>query len=385
METDKHLAQDHAKEAFKEIWTAHPELQNWSSSAWWFFVFLPKQEKGYGPKQMMFTYASRKGKLNKVNNTWQKGFRLNREKSKQDKFMTTVVGWIKDDHGVHEEIVHVPALAILDRDKRSLNAWDDDNKYGAEIKASEEKEIAIDGNFVGKNGHAKFTIWSDLEDIFDLPTISDFRGPSDGNFGGTHLVAWRKFKFEGEFKSPKSTEQLTGIGYFQRVLMNIPMQPWKWTYMAFEDGSIYSSFMLYFGLHNFRRDYYFYKQRFERFVVDVISSAYYYDAKEGKVHTFSSARTVPEIKSKNGMPNFYMEAKNRNGDFIRMKTKTHGHAQFLLDRRILNYFWQTKFNYNEYMYEIVKMKARIEGEKVDLIKKHGRLWGNIEYVFGWSL
>ena len=62
--------------AFNEIWKIHPELQNNVSSAWWFFLLFPDQKEGYGPKQLMFAFASKAGKNIGVRNIWQKGMNI---------------------------------------------------------------------------------------------------------------------------------------------------------------------------------------------------------------------------------------------------------------------------------------------------------------------
>ncbi len=342
---------------------------------------------------MMFTYASRQGSIIKVNSTWQRGFVPDRQLGNEEKFMTTVVGWIGDGKTVHEQIVHQPALATLNTSEQSLDAFvdqKDGNRYGARIEASKERDLAIAGNFVGKDGYAKFQIWGDMEfengelvNAFELPEILAIKGPANGKFGNNNLVAWRKFKFKGEFKSPSGTEKHTGVGYFQRVLMNVPMQPWKWLYAVFEDGSIFSSFMLYFGIHNFRRDFYFYKQYFERKVFHVVPGAYLYDAKTHKTIKFNKATIVPKLNEE-GHPDFYIKVSNKEGDELMMRTKTHNHAQFLLDRRLFKKLWQTKYIYNEYMYVMDRMQGTINGAKFDK-NTHGELWGNIEYTWGWSL
>ncbi len=372
-------------EAYNDIWDHHPELQNWSSSSWWFFVFLPKQEKGYGPNQMMFSYASRQGRWNSVNRVWQKGFSLDRDmKLGIDHFMTTVVGWIRDEKGVHEEIVHTPALAELNYNEQYLKAWNNENgaQYGATIKKSDKYPLGIDGYFKGKNGYAKFTIYPNSMKKIELPELTDIRGPINGKMGNTRMTAWRKFKFEGEFATNDDIYKLEGLGYFQRVLMNIPMPPWKWSFTFFEDGSIFSAFIIYFGLHNFRRTYKFYSKFFERFVVDLIKSAYFYDATNNEIIYFNKVKIIPDVID--NMPNFYIEAKN-NDSLIRFYVKSHGHAQFLLDRRIFKKLWQTKWNYNEYMYKIIKSKVIINGKEINLKEKYGNGFGNMEYTWGWSL
>jgi hypothetical protein len=375
------------KKGFQEIWRQHPEWQNWSSSSWWFFLFLPKQEHGYGPKQMMFAFASRRGDLCKFKSKWSKGLDPNRRLGKTEKFITPMSGWIHDGKQVHDEILLQTNDATLSYDKQFLDAWeiqDDGSKYGARIESSRDDshEYAIDGHFIGKRGEAKFTIWNSGSHYLENPQIVT-RNPKQWRFGGVQYIPWRRFAFEGEFTSPSGTETLSGLGYFQRVLMNIPMFPWSWCYIIFEDGSIFSSFMINFGFHNFNRKEKHNRQFLERFKYNVKPRSFYYDPNTGKTYHFDSSRTIPIIH-KLGNPDFYIEATMDDGDFLRFKLKSHGHAQFTLDRRIIKHLWQSKYFYDEYMVKVVGVKGKIGGKKFDT-NEHGQGWGNIEYTHGMSL
>lgn len=399
MTTDQDIDEGH--KAFRQIWTQRQELQNWSSSSWWFFVLLPKQEDGYGPKQMMFTFASRSGELIKVNQTWQPGFEKNRQTSPIDQFMTTVVGWINDGTEVHEEIVHQPALATLDGQR--LHAWvmqEDGTRYGAEIQATCEFEIQA--HFNGPKGYAKFKVWSHPEDYISLPKISDIRGPAHGRLGGTHLVAWRKLNFKGEFKHPNGLEELEGVGYFQRVCMNVPMFPWKWVWVVFDDQyfededykekhpnqiSMFSCFVPYFGLQNFRRSDSFFSPWLERMVKPIIPTAYFNFADSDDEIVFDTVEVI--ILDDNGTidrkkPKLYIHAQSENGDYLKMIIQAHAHAQFLLDRRVIARIWQTMYNYNEFPIKVLKMRGKI-GDRVLSKGTLGQGWGNLEYTWGMSL
>lgn len=89
------------------IWTQMPELQNRNSSSWWFFLLLPKQEEGYGPKQMMFVMASRAGEAVAINRVWQPGLDLTRPLGPvEEQFNTHAHCWIYDGKTMHEDILN---------------------------------------------------------------------------------------------------------------------------------------------------------------------------------------------------------------------------------------------------------------------------------------
>lgn len=371
--------------AFETIWHHVPELQNWSSSSWWFFLFMPKQEEGFGPKQMMFTYASRVGKgirvstdPSRANDNWQPGIKLPRKVTNGiDKFWTTVVGWINDGNQVHEEIVHEPALATLNAEGY-LEAWTKEG-YGARIESYPEKKHGIKGYFKGRNGSADFIIWSEKEDLIHAPRVSDIRT----KFGGTHLVAWPKFRFKGTFMSPSGTEELEGIGYFQRVCMNIPMFPWKWIYTVFEDGSVFSSFGPYIGLQILRRNNWWFPSFIESATKNIFNTGYFYNNKTGETTQFQKI-SVNAFVNSSPNPVFTVSAKNKKGDFIEFLAKSHGRAQFLLDKSILGGIWHSRLNYNEFMFKVEGLKGSINNQPVTK-ETFGQGWGNHEYTWNFSL
>lgn len=384
--SQKHVVNDPVQ-GFKEIWRQHPEWQNWSSSSWWFFLFLPKQENGYGPKQMMFAFASRKGEKVRFDHKWHKGLDSERDLGEKEQYMTTISGWINDGKKVHDRVILETIEATLSYKEQFLEAWEekkDGSKYGARIERSKntDHKFGIDGEIIGERGGAKFSIWNSGNDNLENPQIVTM-APKNWKFGGVQYIPWRRFAFQGEFTSPDGTEQLEGIGYFQRVLMNIPMFPWSWCYIVFEDGSIYSSFMINLGLHNLNRKKGHYRQSIERFKYHVKPRSFYYNPNTGKTFHFDKSKTIP-IMHEEGNPDFFIEAKMENGDFLRLKLLSHGHTQFSIDRKILKELMTSKYVYNEYMVKVSKVIGKLDGKKFNT-QIHGQGWGNIEYTHGMSL
>ena len=367
---------------YEQIWQHIQELQNWSSSSWWFFVLLPKRGDGYGPGQYMFTFASRAGEIYAVNRVWQKGMDVHRPVSHTvDRFMTTAVGWINHGNEVHEEIVLQPVEATLDANG-SLRAWAEQENgeiHGGEIISRDDDHHTTDVFFKGKRGHAKFTAWAESEWEYDRPSISDVRS----KMGGVHLVAWRKLNFKGEFKSPEKTEQVEGVGYFQRVCMNVPMFPWFWNYTIFEDGSLFSAFQPYVGLQLFRKGTWYFKNKTERAFVVPMSSSYFADHKSKETIVFNHTQVKPII-GKGEHPWFEVRSKNDKGDYIQILFSSYGHAQFLLDRRMILALLESRFNYNEFMIKVERIEGRINGSPLPKAQI-GQGWGNMEYTWGISL
>ncbi|MCY3411546.1 MAG: hypothetical protein INQ03_07955 [Candidatus Heimdallarchaeota archaeon] len=365
------------KTALYEIFNHHPELQNWSSSSWWFFLLLPKQERGYGPKQMMFTFASRMGEEVGVGDSWQVGMQADRPLYPIDRFATTVAGWINDGDQIHKNIVFTPANAELDYKQRVLSAWN--GNHGGKIELSDEHQQGLKAEFKGERGSATFSIWADDDNELEIPQIVKAMGPVGGKLGNIHAIAWRKFRFEGKFVSPSGAENLEGYGYFQRILMNIPLQSWMWSYIIFEDGSVFSSFMMYIGPNSVKREFVYSRQWLERLRYNIKPSAYFFDNKTKEMTYFDTAKIIPQLGEN---IRFFVEATTEAGDCIRLKLISRNKTGFSLNRRIFKRMWMTKYLWREHMTEVEACTGKIKGDK---IRDLGYGYGNMEYSRGMSL
>ncbi len=373
--------------AYDMIWTQLQELQNKFSSTWWFFLLFPEQELGYGPKQMMFTFASKTGELirvstseEKANNNWQSGMGYKRDiKEGVDEFWTTVVGWIYDGEKMHHEIVHQPSLASLNI-KGNLTAVDPKTGYGGKLRKDLSRPNGIQVEFVGQDGSAKFMVYSVSDNYVDHPEVSDIRT----KFGGTHLVAWRRFRFEGDFEYNNEIHSHHGLGYFQRVCMNIPMFPWKWVFIYFKDKSILSFFGGYIAPHIFRRKSRFARDRLENFYHPMQLSGYLHLENEKKLIKFDKVKITDKISKKRELTHLIIKAENLNGDVIKVKCKIHSHAQFLLDKKFFSEKLYSRHNYNEFILEVINLTGTV-GDKELSIEKLGEGWGNHEYTWGFSV
>ena len=362
---------------FEQIWTQVNELQNPMSTSWWFFLLLPEGDNGYGPEQMMFTYASRTGKAYGVNHQWQKGMKLDREIDKfKDSFMTTAAGWIFDGKDMHDGLVLEPVEAHMNFGE--IHAWDTSNgkKLGASIVAGDSDKEELKVNFQGKNGYAKFKVWSTSEKEYEKLRISDKRW----KLISYHTVATRMFRFEGEFKTPSGTFKRKGMCYFQRVCTNLPLMPWFWNYTVFQNHSIFSGFQPYIGLQLFRKRNWFLPGWLERATLPLFKEAYYTDPATGETTPFKNLRVIP-LFDRGKYPWFQITATNKQNDYFKILYSSHGHTQFLLDHAILNQFRISRFNYNEYMLKVEKMKAKIGGTELKL-EEIGPGYGNMEYTWG---
>lgn len=364
------------------IWQRFPERQIRSSSVWWFFLLLPKQAQGFGPKQAMFSLLSIVGDTVKINHKEQPG--LNRYltiNGDEERLNTTAVGWFFDGQQMHENIVHQSSQAVLSQDG-SISAWhklDNGDQFGGELRACATKPFGIEAAFSGSRGYAHFQAWGDPQSEITSPVA-----PYDVNtvFGGYHVVTWRHLRFAGEFSYPHGTKQLEGIGYFQRVCLNVPPFPWKWIWAAFEDETVFSCFIPYIGPHLFRGRDRFFSERLERATIPLGKGGFFSRGDTREPAMFDKVDVVPILGGK--YPQFMVSCRAANGDFMRYRAVPNGHAQLLLDRPFLGDFWHSRFNYNEYPFKIDQLEGRVGGKVLNR-KTLGNGFGNCEYTWGLGL
>jgi hypothetical protein len=366
-----------------QIWTQRPELQNRHSSAWWFFLLLPEQPEGFGPKQMMFTLASRVGDEICVNGVWQPGLDRKRPLGPtEEQFNTLAFGWLHDGKQMHENIVYQPIMATLSK-QGYVGGWANDHgrkRYGAEIRPGDAGPFSLEATFEGARGYGRFTTWGDERAQATSPIEAiDLKTP----LGGANMIAWRRLNFRGEFCSPGGVEQLQGIGYFQRVSLNFPGFPWKWIWAAFQDQSIFSGFVPYLGLQLFRQGDWFFSPSVETKTVGIIPGAFFVWGDSLEMVRFNRVRVTPHVR-RDAYPAFMVECRSAAGDFIRYRIESYGHAQLKLERRVLRGLLRSGFNYNEYMFRVQDLSGVVGGR--DLTKANlGNGFGNIEYTWGLGL
>ena len=194
----------------------------------------------------------------------------------------------------------------------------------------------------------------------------------------------RNAQFKGVFRTPKETVNLEGIGYFQRVVMNLPMMPWMWNWTIFEDGSIYSYFVPYMGMHVIRRGNRFYNRIFERMIIPLAHGSNFHDGETGEVTRFNKTVVIPTVAKGREYPDFQVYSKNDKGDYIKFIARSNSHTRFLLERRVIKRLWQTRFNYNEYPVQAINFRGKINGKAIDT-RHLGNGYGNCEYTWGISL
>jgi hypothetical protein len=364
---------------FDLIWRRFPERQVKSSSVWWFFLLLPKQDCGYGPKQAMFALLSAAGDSYTLNHKKQLGLGpLPKMEGNVERFSATAQGWFFDGREMHRDIVNESCRAVLSP-RGFIKAWTrkrNGQMAGGEFRSFGDKPFGILGEFAGDGGSARFEAWGSSSSNTTAPA---YVYDHDGLFGGYHMVTWRRLHFAGEISHAKGAESIEGIGYFQRICLNVPLFPWKWIWATFEDESIFSCSIPYLGLQLFRRRDGFFPNRMEQATIALRSGGYFCRGDDLKTIEFNKARVTPIVGE--NYPRFAVECCSEEGDFIRYDAIPYSHAQMLLDRPFLGNLLHTHFNYNEYPFRIANLEGEIAGKILDR-ERLGNGFGNCEYTWG---
>lgn len=360
--------------AYAEIWHWHPQELTRFSTIWWFFLLFPRQTKGYGPKQMMFSLVSRVGNHVRINKVSHPG--VNRSRGPEtlaDPFSGIALGWHYDGQRMHEGLVQHPTTIQLTPGK-AIHGWDDDG-YGGEIVAVEGRPFATTAFFRGERGEAHFEVWGDTSSEMTSPALFDRKSI----FGGANVLAWRHLSFEGEFSSPAGIEKLEGVGYFQRICLNIMLFPWKWILARFADGSFFSCYIPYLGPQLLRRGDWFFPGWVENLTLPLQATAYFCQGGSRRTVIFTQVSVNP-ILGNASYPQFLVSAITENGEFLRFRAVPYAHAQVLLERPLLGPLWSL-YNFNEYLFDIEDLSGSIDGKQINssLI---GPGYGNCEYTWG---
>lgn len=367
------------------IWSQMPERQNRRSSAWWFYLLFPQTDEGYGPRQLMYAIAGRAGERIRINDVWLPGIDLDRQVvDGEDRFSAMSVGWYGDSEGVNDYILKQVSPVCLSERNQFVRSWPEGDHaagHGIEIRRATNRPLALETIVRGPNGSAHFEAWGDLDTKHSSPHESN---NIETRFGGAHFIAWRRMHFEGEFELPSGKEYLSGICYFQRPCMNVPLFPWKWIWSLFPDGSMFSAYVPYVGLNLLRKKYKFFsRERIEQISLPIADSAFWDWPDTTEEIRFDKAQITP-LLDRGPYPQFQVQVSNDQGDFLAFRTETYGHSYFYMARPVLLQRIESHWTYNEYMFRMADLQGRVSGREISK-QTMGQNFGNVEYAWGLGL
>lgn len=366
-----------------QIWSQMPERQNRHSSSWWFFLLCPEGREGYGPRQLMFTIAARAGRRIRINDVWLPGLDLKRPASDgRDRFDAMCVGWYSDGATVHDEFIRLAGPAEMDAPAGYLRCGDGGPEgYGIEFRRSAGRAVGLEATVCAPGGTAEFETWGDLDSPVNSPGVSI---DIDTRLGGTHYIGWKRLHFQGRFHLPTGVETLQGVGFFQRVCLNVPVFPWKWIWAVFPDQSIFTAYLPYVGLNLFRKGYRFFQNnRLERASLPIKPSAHWLPTGSAEPIRFDRVSAAP-LLGRGPYPHFGVTASRDSGDAVAFTAVPYGLSRFYIDRPVLSGRVETHWNYNEFMFRMEDLKGRMLGRPLSR-DTMGQAFGSFEYTYGLGL
>ncbi len=381
---DKNLLEQ--QRVYDLIWSQTPQMQNRMSSSWWFFILCPKGDEGYGPRQMMFTIATRAGAEICIAGRTLRGLDLQRVVADgEDSFEAIAVGWYCDGEKVHEDVVKETAVTHLSLHNKTIQCWaeqENGERYGIEINGVGDKSLTLEAQIKGGQGSAHFHAWGALDCMDNSPHESV---NVDTPIGGTHFIAWRRMQFKGEFELPVTgKETLEGICYFQRVCMHVPVFPWKWIWALFPDGSIFSAYVPYVGLNMLRKKYGFFgSEGKERAVINIGGKAFW-DWNNASGRIWLPKAKIDIVLDGGEFPKFDIRTRNKQGDFVQFTAVPYGRSEFYIDHPILRGRKSSHWHYNEFVIRIANLKGSMQGKPITK-EAMGQAFGSLEYTYGLGL
>lgn len=365
------------------IFSQLPERQNRASSSWWFFLLFPESDEGYGPRQLMFTIAARTGDKIRITDVPLRG--IDRKRPLEggiDRFDATAVGWYCDGHKVYDEFIRHAGPAVLDFNEGTLTCPDGGPEgYNMTFSTPRDGRPTLRAEVCGPGGAAEFETWGELDAQISSPVVSmDITTP----LGGTHYIGWRRLNFRGRFDLPTGPETLQGIGFFQRVCLNVPTFPWKWIWATFPDQTVFTAYVPYLGLNLFRKGYKFFKSnRLEQATLSLAQSAAWIPPGAVEPVKFNRMSATPVLNG-GPHPEFQIAARNDAGDFINFTAAPYGLSRFYIDRPILGGLVESHWNYNEYMFRMEGLNGSVGGRPISR-ERNGQAYGSLEYTYGLGL
>lgn len=331
----------------------------------------------------MFTIATRAGKRIRINDVWLAGLdRYRSIRNGQDEFEAMCVGWYCDGDTVHEEFIRLAGPAVLDSGAGSITCGDSGPEdYGIQFRRAEAPAVGLEAVVRGVGGEAEFSTWGTLDSVNASPAVTM---NIDTPLGGTHYIGWRRLNFRGRFRLPAGEEILEGVGFFQRVCLNVPVFPWKWIWAVFPDQSVFTAYVPYLGLNLFRKGYQFFRSnRLEQAIIPITQSATWIPPGAAEPVLFNRMSATP-ILGRGPHPHFAIRAASQQGDHVAFTAVPYGLSRFYIDRPILGGLLESHWNYNEYMFRVEGLEGAIGGQPVNR-ETRGQAFGSLEYTYGLGL
>ncbi|MFX0208758.1 MAG: hypothetical protein ACFFDT_22440 [Candidatus Hodarchaeota archaeon] len=355
-----------------------PKTMNRFSWWWWFWLFFidPFSEENPTPPQIMVLWSSRNSNWIKANSLfWKRDKTILRQKNRTE-LDGIIAGWYFDGKVMHDDIVLNSGKIVINRSKEggSVNAKEDNWKYIFKTK-EEDHTFLIDNDMLKVNFNSSIAPKND----FTRPIT---KGRSYlGGLMSYSILKMNRLEFDGTIDFSGKHQNVRGLGYFQKVTLDVPPPLWYWTTIFFEDGSMLKYFLPHEGAGIFRSGYTDKPFRGENTRVRVKREMEFFDAETKEVHFFKKIKIEKLFQKKSGLPYWKLKAKKRDKR-ISIELQCYSRTCFRLEGSVLGvHFLSKAIYYNEYPTKVVKFKFK-DKDYSRTLQQIGKGIGNTEHAWG---
>ena len=296
---------------------------------WWFFFLVFKNPPEKFPRQFMTLWATKDVRQTIVNDRLhQHTIGITRTQAK-DTFKGVLSSWYFDGQQMHQDLIlenalctnqRTPSPGIFVNGKSRLSLVPQGSKIALNVDSDViqvnmqwEPNLAIP--YLGPTGQRKSFLKGLLQqDIFRI----------------------NQFKFSGDLAFEGRQEQVDGIGYLQRIVVNTPVPPWWWGVLFFENGSMTKYFLPHIGPSIFRRSIRDHPSPLEIAFKPISRSMEFYDAEKNQIYRFQKARIRKYFKP-DGLPIFHVKYLRQDGS-LEYYLNCYSRTYFKLKNKVFG--WQ---------------------------------------------
>ncbi|MFX1513371.1 MAG: hypothetical protein ACFFCQ_12360 [Promethearchaeota archaeon] len=355
-----------------------PKKLNRFSWWWWFWLFFidPFSEDNPTPPQIMVLWSSRNSDWIRANDLfWKREKSIIRRKNRTE-LDGIIAGWYFDGKVMYDDIV-------LNSGKITINRSNDGGCVSAKENNWEYmfKTEGEDHNFFIGNDKLKVNFNSSIAPKNDF-TRPITKGRSYlGGLMSYSILKMNRLEFNGTIEFSNKRQNVTGLGYFQKVTLDVPPPLWYWTTIFFEDGSILKYFLPHEGAGLFRSGYSDHPFWGENTRVRVKREMEFFDANTGEVDFFKKIKIQKLFQKELGLPYWIVKAKKR-GKSIHFELQCYSRTCFRLEGSVLGLpFLSKAIYYNEYPTKVTKFEYKDKNSSRTL-QQVGKGIGNTEHAWG---
>jgi len=320
---------------YEEMWNLDTSVVKGAWWWWWWIFFIRNNENPKQSKQLMILWSTKNVDKIKVNDfEWKRRKLPVREDDGVMRFNGMTAAWYYDGEKMVEPLV------LRDSDFEVHRNKDGRGRLHPIIEN-------CNYDFEGGPDNMSVYIQDDKSDIhLGIKPVDDnvskfiFR---KNRFGKKYHYSILK-QYMSSVNGKINGDDVTGTGYFQKLLVNAPQPPWYWVINHFENGSYIDYMYANIGLQMLRKKEK-HKTFLDRFEIPVTKGVVFYHRPTNTTYKFKKMKIWHEYE--NDLPIFYIDAKSRDGKgHIHLKYECYSRAYWRFQQK--GTLSKNVLYYNEY-------------------------------------